>query len=336
MVQSTFGISERVFGATLRLAARALAALALVIGSSMTYGGTWPQRPVKVIVPFGAGGSSDAQARIVSERLTAVLGQPVIVEDRPGASGAIAAELVARAPADGYTLFLSALPQISIVPLVQKVHYDPLKDFAPVSIVSTNPFVLGVPVELPVRTVLEFVEYARARPEGLYYASLGTATGTHLASVQFLARTGLRMTHVPYKESSQVFAGVTGGAVQMLFNTPSDMIRLEKAGKVRLLATSGEKRAPRFPGVPALAEFYPGFRNVTWNGFLAPAATPRTTIDRLAREVARVVREADTAAKLSAIGVDPWGSTPAEFEALIRGDRPLWSEVVAAAGIRPE
>ena len=244
-------MSQGTFMIIFRSAVKVLCVLALALGSSKNYGQTWPKHAVKVIVPFGSGGSSDAQARIVSERLTAVLGQPVIVEDRPGASGAIAAELVARAPADGYTLFLSALPQISIVPLVQKVHYDPLKDFAPVSIVSTNPFVLGVPVELPVRTVLEFVEYARARPQGLYYASLGTATGTHLASVQFLARTGLRMTHVPYKESSQVFAGVTGGAVQMLFNTPSDMIRLEKAGKVRLLATSGEKRAPRFPGVPA-------------------------------------------------------------------------------------
>ena len=336
MVQSAFGVSQRVLGAAFRLAARALAALALVIGSSMTYGDTWPQRPVKVIVPFGAGGSTDAQARIISERLSVVLGQPVIVENRPGASGAIAAELVARAAPDGYTLFFSALPQISTVPLVQQVHYDPLRDFAPVSMATTNPFVLGVPLAVPARTVGEFVAYVRARPGQLNYATLGPATLTHLAAAQFLARAGLEMVQVPYKDSPQVFAALNGGQVQMFFGTPLDMLQFARAGRVRLLAVSSEDRARGFPDVPALAESYPGFRVGAWNGFLAPAATPRAIVDRLAREVAKIVREPAAAEKLAAIGVDPLGNTPAAFEEFIRGEAPYWRAAIAAAGVGPE
>ena len=313
-----------------------ICALAASLGPLRSSGQTWPQRPVKVIVPFGAGGSTDAQARIVSERLATVLGQPVVVEDHPGASGAIAAELVARAPADGQTLFFSAVTQVSVLPLVQNIRYDPVKDFTPVSIVGTNPFVLGVPVKLPARTLGEFIAYVKARPGKLNYVSPGAGTLIHLASVEFLARAGLQMTHVPYKDSSQMFTGISGGEIQMLFGTPSDMIRFSKAGKVRLLAVSGERRASQFPDLPPLADFYPGFRIVSWNGFLAPAGTPGTIIGRLAHEIAKVVHEPATAAKLAAIGVDALGNTPAEFREMIRGEAPMWRNAVAAAGIRPE
>jgi len=332
----TLEVSERAPGAAFRFAAKVLAALALVIGSSMTYGDTWPQRPVKVIVPFGAGGSTDAQARIISERLSVALGKPVLVENRTGASGAIAAEFVARAAADGYTLFFSALPQISTVPLVQKVRYDPLRDFTPVSMATTNPFVLGVPVTVPARTVGELVDYAKARPGQLNYATLGSATLTHLAAVQFLTRAGLQMMHVPYKESPQVFAALNSGQVQMFFGTPLDMLQFARSGKVRLLAVSSEARAPELPDVPTLAETYPGFRVVAWNGFLAPVATPRTIVDRLSDEVAKIVREPATTSKLAAIGVDPLGNTPAAFEEFIRSEAPQWRAAVAAAGVRPE
>jgi len=313
-----------------------ICALAASLGPLQSSGQTWPEHAIKVIVPFGAGGSTDAQARIVSERLAPALGQPVVVENHPGASGAMAAELVAKAAADGYTLFFSATPQVSTIPLVQKVRYDPLKDFAPVSIVGTNPFVLGVPVEFPARTLGEFIAYVKARPGQLNYASLGTGTLTHLASVELLARAGLQMTHVPYKDSAQLFTGLTGGQVQMHFGTPSDMIRFARAGKVRMLAVSGGKRAPQLPDLPALAEFYPRLRIVAWNGFLAPAGTPGTAIGRLAQEIANVVREPATAAKLAAIGVDALGNTPAEFRELIRGEAPMWREAVAAAGIKPD
>jgi len=319
------------------------AALALVVlaggeahaqTTSTNSGQAWPQKPVHVIVPFPAGGSTDAQARIVSERLSAVLGQQFLVENRAGAGGAIAAEFVARAPADGYTLFFSALPQISTVPLVQKVNYDPFKDFAPISIIGTNPLVLVVHMSIPVKTIKELVDYVKARPGQMNYASAGTGTLTHLAAALFLERAGLRMTHVPYKGS--VGPDLVGGHVQMNFGTPSDLMQHSKSGKIRLLAVSSEKRMPQLPDLPAIAEYYPGFRVIAWNGYLAPASTPKPIIDRLAQEIARIVREPATAERLFKIGVDPLGNTPAEFAGLIRADSSLWRDAVNAAGIKPE
>ena len=221
---------------------------------------TWPQRPVRVIVPFPAGGSSDIQARIVSERLSVAFGQQFLVENRVGAGGAIAAEFVARSRADGYTLFWSATPQISVLPLVQKVSYDPLKDFAPISIVGTNPFILSVPVSLPVKNLKEFIDYVKARPGQLSYASPGTGTVGHLTPALFLARAGLRMTHVPYKGGTQAAVDLVGGQVHMYFGPPSDSIQHAKSGKITLLAVSSEKRLLQFPDLPAIAEFFPGFR----------------------------------------------------------------------------
>ena len=287
-------------------------------------------------MPFAAGGNTDSQARILSPRLAEAFGQQFIIESRIGASGAIAAEFVARAPADGYTLFFAASPQISTVPLVQKVNYDPLRDFAPISIVSTNPFVLGVHVSVPAKSVSEFVEYAKSRPGQLNYGSAGPGSLIHLSSELFLARAGLRMTHIPYKGGGPAVADLVGGQVQMVFGNPSDFIQHAKSGKIALLGVSSERRAPRLPEIPAIAEFYPGFRIVTWNGYLAPAGTPKPVIDRLAQEVAKIVREPATAERLEAIGVDPVGNTPSEFAEFLRGEAPMWRDAVNAAGIKQE
>ena len=297
---------------------------------------TWPQRPVRVIVPFPAGGSSDIQARIVSERLSAAFSQQFLVENRVGAGGAIAAEFVARSRADGYTLFWSATPQISVLPLVQKVSYDPLKDFAPISIVGTNPFILSVPVSLPVKNLKEFIDYVKARPGQLSYASPGTGTVGHLTPALFLARAGLRMTHVPYKGGTQAAVDLVGGQVHMYFGPPSDSIQHAKSGKITLLAVSSEKRLLQFPDLPAIAEFFPGFRTVVWNGLLAPAGTPREIVDRLAQEVVKATREPGVIERLNKVGVDPLGNTPAEFAELIKNDAPLWRDAVDAAGIKQE
>ncbi len=296
---------------------------------------TWPQRPVKVIVPFTAGGNTDTQARIISERLSAALGQPFIIENRAGASGAIAAELVAKAPADGYTLFFSATPQVSVVPLVQKVNYDPLKDFAPVSMLGTNAFVLGVHISVPARTLGEFIDYVKAHPGELSYSSAGTGTVGHLTAALFAARAGLTIIHVPYK-GAQAATDLVGGQVQMYFGPAGDLIQNSKSGKIRLLAVSGEKRAPQLPDLPAIAESYPGFRTVVWNGLLVPAATPKQIIDRVAQEVAKAARDPGTIERLNKIGVDALGNTPAEFAALIRSEAPLWRDAVNAAGIKQE
>ena len=295
----------------------------------------WPQRAVKVVVPFVAGGNTDNQARIVSERLAAVLGQPFVVENRVGAGGAIAAEYVAKAAPDGYTLFFAASPQFSL-PLVQKVSFDPYKDFTPVSIVGTNPFVLGVHTSIPAKNVKEFVDYAKSRQGQLNYASAGTGTTTHLTGALFLARAGVQMTHIPYKGGAQAVADLVGGQVQMYFGNASELIQHSKSGKIRMLGVSSEKRAPQLPEVPAIAEFYPGFRSGTWNGYLAPTGTPAPIVEKLAQEVQKIVREPATANRLRSIGVEPLGNTPAEFAEYVRRDAPVWRDAVQAAGIRLE
>jgi len=315
-------------------------ALCIAIGTTLAapllQAQTWPQRPVKVIVPFTAGGNTDTQARIISERLSVALGQQFIVENRVGAGGAIAAEFVAKAPADGYTLFFAASSQIMIVPLIQKLNYDPLKDFAPISILGTNPFVLAVHISVPAKTLQDFIDYAKAHPGEINYSSGGTGSATHLAAALFASRAGLKMSHVPYKGGAQSVTDLVGGQIQMVLGNASDMIQHSKSGKIRLLAVSGEKRAPQFPDLPTIAEFYPGFRSGTWNGFFAPAATPRMVIDRVAQEVAKAARDPGIIERLNKIGVDALGNTPAEFAARIRSEAPLWRDAVNAAGIKQE
>lgn len=307
--------------------------LAAALAPSLAAGQSWPQRPVKVITPFVAGGNTDSQARIVSERLSAVLGQPFVVENRIGAGGAIAAEFVAKAPADGYTLFFAASPLLSL-PLIQKVNYDPIKDFAPISIVGIAPFVVGVHISVPATTIREFVDYVKARPGQMNYASGGTGTGTHLSGALFLARAGLRMQHIPYKGGAQAVADLVGGQVHMFFGNAAELIQHSKSGKIRLLAVSTDKRSPQLPDLPTIAESFPGFRTYSWNGYLVPAATPKPIIERLAQEIVKIVREPATAERLNNIGVEPLGNKPAEFAEFMRQDAAVWRDAVNAAGIK--
>jgi tripartite-type tricarboxylate transporter receptor subunit TctC len=310
-----------------------LLTLALVTPAALAQ--SWPQKPVKVIVPFSAGGNTDSQARIVAERLAAALAQPFVVENKAGAAGAIAAEFVANAAPDGTTLFFAASPQF-VLPLVQKVNYDPYRDFAPVSIVGTNPFVLGVHVSVPAATLSEFIAYVKARPGQLNYASAGVGTIAHLTGALFLTRAGLQMTHVAYKGGAPAVADLVGGQVQMYFGNASELIQHSQSGRIRLLGVSSAARVPQLPDVPAIAETYPGFSTGTWNGVLAPAATPRPIVDRLAQALVNAVREPATAERLRKIGVEPVGNTPAEFAERLRREGPMWRDAVAAAGIRPE
>ena len=313
---------------------RALALL-LALAALGVQAQSWPQKPVKVIVPFSAGGNTDSQARIVSERLNALLGQPFVVENKVGAGGAIAADFVAKSAPDGYTLFFAASPQFTL-PLVQKVNFDPFKDFAPISIVGTNPFVLGTHVSVPATTVKQFVDYVKAHPGQLNFASAGAGTVTHLTAALFLARAGLEMTHVAYKGGAPAVADLVGGQVQMYFGNASELIQHSQSGKIRLLAVSSAKRTPQLPDVPAIAETYPGFSTSTWNGYLAPVGTPPPVIERLAQAVAAAVREPATAERLRKIGVEPLGNTPTEFAELLQREAPVWRDAVKAAGIRAD
>ncbi len=292
----------------------------------------WPQKPIKVIVPFPPGGVTDSIARITADWLTPRLGQPVVAENRPGASGAIAAELLARSEPDGYTLLSAATPQLAIVPHVQKVSYDPLKDFAPISIVGTNPFALGCNEKLPVTTLTELVAYAKQRPGQLSFASPGTGSVGHLTMALFLARAGLKMEAVLYKGGGPAMADVVAGHVPCYFGNLNEIIPHAGSGRIRVFAVSGERRAPQLPQVPTVAEQgYPGFRTLTWNGYVAPGATPRDIVERIAREIAAGCKDATFVERLNKIGVDAVCSTPAEFSQAVREDLATWKEAVQAA-----
>ena len=312
-----------------------LAALALAVLCSLAQAQQWPQKPVKVIVPFPPGGVTDSIARITAEWLTQRLGQSVVAENRPGASGAIAAEAVARAEPDGYTLFSAATPQLAVVPYVQKINYDPLKDFAPISIVGTNPFALGCNAEkIPATSLRELVDYVKQRPGQLSFASPGQGSVGHLTMALFLVRAGITMEPVLYKGGGPAMVDVIAGHVPCYFGNLNELIPHAAAGgRIRVLAVSSEKRAPQLAQVPTVAEQgYPGFRTLTWNGYVAPANTPRDIVERLAREIAAGCKDAGFVARLDKIGVDPLCSTPAEFSRAIREDLQIWKEAVQAAG----
>lgn len=298
---------------------------------------SWPQKPVKVIVPFPPGGVTDAIARLTADWLSPRLGQPVVLENRPGASGAIAAELVARAEPDGYTLLSAAAPQLAVVPHVQKIGYDPVKDFAPISIVGANSFVLGCNDKVPARTLKELIDYAKARPGQLNYASPGQGSVGHLSMALLLARAGVKMEAVLYKGGGPAVADMVAGHVPCYFGNLNELLPHIGSGRVRLLATSGAQRETALPNVPTVAEQgYPGFRTLTWNGYVAPANTPHAVVDHLAREIGAACKDAAFAARLNRIGVDPVCGTPAEFSRSIADDLAIWKEAVQAAGIRPQ
>ena len=309
--------------------------VAALVVSPSSFAQQWPQKPVKVIVPFPPGGVTDSLARITADWLTPRLGQPVIAENRPGASGAIAAEFVARADPDGYTLFSAATPQLAVVPHVQKISYDPLKDFAPISIVGTNPFALGCNEKLPPKNLNEFVVYVKLRPGELSFASAGSGSVGHLTMALFLARAGLKMEAVLYKGGGPAMADVLAGHVPCYFGNLNEIIPHAAGGRIKVFAVSGERRAPQLPQVPTVAEQgYPGFRTVTWNGYVAPAATPRQIIERLAREIAAGCKDAGFVERLNKIGVDAVCSSPRQFSQAIKEDLGIWKEAVQAAGMK--
>src|SRR5262245_61800409 len=295
----------------------------------------WPQRPVRIIVPFPAGGNSDAVTRIIAQRLGEVFGQQFVVESRPGAGGALAAESVARAPADGYTLFRATLGQIAVIPKISKASYDPQRDLVPISKIVPNPFVLRVNSGVPANNLREFVDYVRQRSEKLTYVSAGPGSMVHLSMALFLNRAGIDMIPVSYKGGAAPLADVVAGHVTSFFPNLSVVLPQAGTGAIRLLAVSSERRNPQLPDVPTFIESgFPGFQVLTWNGLMAPAGTPRDIIDRLALEVGKAVRDPGIAERLVRNGIDPLGNRPEEFAAMIAADMALWGEAVKAAGVQ--
>jgi tripartite-type tricarboxylate transporter receptor subunit TctC len=293
---------------------------------------SWPQRPVRIIVGFAAGGNTDSIARLAAEWLRPRLEQNVLVENRPGANGAIGAELVMNAPPDGYTLLMGALPQLGILPAMTATPYDPVKDFAPITIVGSNDFVLGVNDLMPARTLAELIAYVKARPGQVPYASGGSGTVAHLTTALFLQRAGLEMVHVPYRGGALALNDLLAGQVPMYFGNMAEL--LPHAGQLKLLAVSGARRAAALPAVPTLVEQGVDVRTATWNGLVAPAKTPHEIVQKIADAMRPSAQDADVVAKLARIGVDPVGNTPDAFAAVLKADLVTWAEAVRISGAK--
>jgi tripartite-type tricarboxylate transporter receptor subunit TctC len=312
-----------------------LVVIAALVAGEPASSQIWPQKPVRIVVPFAPGGNTDGIARLIAQPLGETFGQLFVVENRPGAAGAIAAEAVARAPADGQTLLMGTRSQIAIIPAMAKTPYDPVKDLAPISVVGTNPYVLVVHAGMPARNLAELAAYARRQPDKLAYAAPVFGGLSHLSMLLFLKRAGLEMTPVSYKGGAAPLADVVAGHVPIYFATLSEAVSQARGGAIRLLAVSSENRVPQIPDVPTFAESgFPGFKVLTWNGLMAPAAVPKETIDRIAKEVSRAVKDAKFAERLAAFGIDPLGNTPVEFAAMIAADIAMWGEAIKIAGVQ--
>jgi len=312
-----------------------IAVLALALLGVSAHAQGWPQRPVRLIAPYAAGGNSDGIARMTAQRLSDAFGQSFIVENRLGANGAIAAEAVARAAPDGYSLLWGATPPLTINPALTKVSYDPIKDFAPISVVGMNAFVLAVNRNFPPRTIDEFISHVRAQPAKLAYAEGSAGSITHLCMALFLHRAGLDMTNVSYRGNAPALTDVVAGHLPTMFSNISDAMPQAAAGSIRLLAVSSAKRATQLPDVPTLAESgFPGFNVLTWNGLLAPAGTPKDIVNKIAAEIARAAADAQFTGRLEQYGADPVGDTPEEFSAMIASETALWAETVRSLGLK--
>lgn len=312
------------------------ATLCLLGAASASHAQEWPQRPIRLIVPFAVGGNTDGIARVTAERLTNALGQTVVVENKPGANGMIAAQQVQRAPSDGYTLLVAAMPVIAILPKISSVPYDPIKDFVPVTNLGSNPFVLGVNKNVPAKNVKEFVEMVKAAPGKYNFASGGSGSVSHLSGALFQKRAGLDMMHINYKGDAPAMAGLIGGEVTMYFGNFSALAPQAKSGAIHLIGVSSEKRSPQFPDVPTIAESYPGFRTETWNGLMAPAGTPRAIVERIAREVQKIAKDPVYIERMTNFGVDIVADTPEHFAQTIKTDIDVWSDAVKAANLKVE
>jgi tripartite-type tricarboxylate transporter receptor subunit TctC len=310
-------------------------AAAFAVLFSVTSSAQYPSRPIKLIVPIPPGGAPDISARVVGQRLAEIVGQPVVVENRPGSNGNIAMDVLANSAPDGYTLGLLADSMIAINPhLYKKMQTDPLKDLAPVASVVSNSWVLSVNPSVPVKDFKEFIEYARRTDPPLAYASGGNGSIHQMAMEMLKQRAGINLVHVPYKGGAPAATATVAGEVAAMFSGTSSAPQI-KAGRLRALAVTGPRRSALFPELPAIAEFYPGYEVTIWLGLFAAAGTPEAVLARLHAEVNRVLAETEIRNKLNlAGGLEPYVTTTAEFAALIRRDYDNYGKVVRDVGVK--
>jgi tripartite-type tricarboxylate transporter receptor subunit TctC len=299
---------------------------------------TFPARPIRAIVGFVPGGSTDIMARQLGQKLAESLGQPVIVDNRPGGSGVIAAVMARDAAPDGHTLFFGTISTLATnVATIAKLPYDPLRDYAPITVTSSNPYFLVVHPGLPAGSVKEFIALARARPGQLNYGSSGTGGGAHLAMELFRTLARIDMVHIPYKGAAQATSEVVAGQIQMTFSQPAVMLPHGKAGRLKVLGVTGLKRLNSWPEAPPVAESgLPGFEASSWQGVLAPARTPKPVIDRLHREIVKALHSPEVERRLLAEGSEIGGGSPEAFAAHIGSEIAKWTRVVKDAGLKVE
>jgi tripartite-type tricarboxylate transporter receptor subunit TctC len=298
---------------------------------------TWPDRPLKIVVSAPAGSSLDVIARLVGDRLKDRLGQPVIVENKPAAGGTVATAEVARAAPDGYTMVLAFNGPLAFGPLLQKLPYDVARDLAPVIITSSQPNVLAVNAQLPVKSLQELVAYSKANPGKLNYASVGNGSSSHLNMELLKSVSGLDAVHVPFNGSPPAVTATVQGETQMIFAVMQPLQAQVQAGKLRAIAVTTAKRFPLLPELPTIAESgYPGFEALAWNGLLVPAGTPRPVIARLNTEINAILRQPDVQKKLNDSGFDLPGGTPEDFGRLISGEAEKWAPVIRKVGLKVE
>ena len=319
-----------------RLAALAAVALTAVVPAA-SHAQEFPTRPVRVIVPFSPGGAVDGPMRVIAQELGKRWNQQVVVENKPGAGATIGSEMVAKAAPDGYTLLLASQTNAISATLYPKLPFDPVEDFAPITLIGREPGVLVVNPAFPPKTFQEFVAYVKARPGQVDYASSGNGSGQHLFMALLASMTGMKLTHVPYKGSGQATTDLLGGQIMVSIPGSAGMVGHIKAGKLRALAVTGATRSPQLPDVPTVMESgVPGYEAYVWMGLLAPKGTPQAIVDRIHRDVVAVLQTNEVKGYMATAGIEVVGSTPAEFGKFFRAEREQWAKVVRETGAKAD
>lgn len=311
---------------------KAFAALAFSLAvCSHAFAQAYPAKPIHIVQPYQAGGPAEGLARMVGNKMAARLGQTVLIETKLGAGGTIATGYVAKAPADGYTVLLAHVGPIALSPATQKdLPYDVLRDFEPVCQLVATPLLLVVRNDIPARTVKEFIDYAKANPGQLTYGSIGVGSTSHLAGAMLDAMTGTKTLHVPFKGSAQTLVEMIGGRISYSFIGVSGSIQQARAGQIRALAVTTQKRSSNLPDIPSVAETVPGFELNSWYGLMVPTGTPKAVVMKLQQEAVLAVKAPDVLEWMKVNGLDPQGSTPEEFGALVRSETDKWAKTIKA------
>lgn len=321
----------------MKLGLRMFTGLLLAVTASIGWAQSWPTKPVRMIIAFPPGGPTDLVSRVLAQRLSEQLGQQVIVDNKPGAGGNIAAEMAAKATPDGYTIFYNTSAIVIGPALYGKVNYDTLKDFAPVALTASVPMVLVVNPQLPARSVKEFLDLAKAKTGALNYSSSGTGTITHLASAMMSSQTGVQTQHIPYKGSAPGLVDLAAGQTQFMIDTINTVLPYVRDNRLRGLAVTSSKRSSLLPDLPTLAESgLPGFDAAAWQGIVVPTGTPAEIVQKLNTEVNKALAHPDLRARLAAQGAEILGGTPAEYAAHLRTEMPRWAKAVKDSGAKAE